>query len=98
MNASNPNVMVLFHANPFPFEPPILFKGQWTGILEPYIANVESNSNTNYFSMPIGEFDLFELIDRQQIPKPDFLFICLDATMPYLARNIRSASKNIFLC
>lgn len=98
MKSFTPTVMVLWHANPFPFEPPIIYDGQWTGVLEPYIDNVKNSPRSSYFSIPVDEFDLLEHIEKNKIPKPDFLFICLDATMPYIARNINNVCSNNFLC
>jgi hypothetical protein len=96
MNKKSPNIMVLWHASPDVFVPPYLHENQWTGILEQFSNCVDSNSK--YFTIPNGEFDLLSILEKKSIPKPDFLFICLDATTSFFARNIKSVTQNSFLC
>lgn len=89
--------MVLWHANPNPFSPPLLYDNQITGVLDEHI-NQEFNFGTKKFSFPRGEFDLEALLKYKKIDKPDYLFVCQDSTTPYFPRNIDSVCANTFLC
>lgn len=97
MKKNKPDVMVLWHANPNPFSPPILSENQITGVLDEHIDQ-EFNCGHAKFTFPRGEFDLEELLNIKKIEKPDYLFVCLDSTTSYLPRNIENVSKNTFLC
>ena len=97
MNKNSPKVMLLWHANPNPFAPPILSDNQITGVLEEFESQ-DFIYGDSKFSIPRGEFDLDDLLRLKNIEKPDFLFICLDSTTPYFARNIDQVCKNTFLC
>lgn len=89
--------MVLWHANPNPFAPPLLSTNQITGVLDEH-STQEFNYGTQKFSFPRGEFDLEALLKEKNIDKPDYLFVCLDSTTPYIARNIKNVCENSFLC
>lgn len=97
MKNNTPKVMLLWHANPNPFAPPVFFDNQITGVLDEHAGQI-FNYGQQKFSIPRGEFDLEELLDRQSIEKPDYLFVCLDSTTPYFPRNIDRVCKNSFLC
>lgn len=97
MNMKIPKVMLLWHANPNPFAPPIISENQITGVLEEF-ENEDFIYGESKFSIPRGEFDLEDLLKIKKIEKPDYLFICLDSTTPYFARNIDQACENTFLC
>jgi hypothetical protein len=97
MKKNAPTVMVLWHANPNPFAPPLLSSNQITGVLDEHSAQ-EFNYGAQKFSFPRGEFDLEGLLKEKNIDRPDFLFVCLDSTTPYFARNIKNVCVNSFLC
>ncbi len=97
MIKNSPKIMLLWHANPNPFAPPILSDNQITGVLEEFESQ-DFIYGESKFSIPRGEFDLDFLLRLKNIEKPDFLFICLDSTTPYFARNIDQVCKNTFLC
>jgi hypothetical protein len=97
MKKNNPTIMLLWHANPNPFAPPILSENQITGVLEEF-ENQTFIYGGSKFTIPRGDFDLEALLRLKNIQKPDFLFICLDSTTPYFARNIDQVCKSTFLC
>jgi hypothetical protein len=97
MKNNAPTVMVLWHANPNPFAPPLLSTNQITGVLDEHSIQ-EFNYGTEKFSFPRGEFDLEALLKEKKIDRPDYLFVCLDSTTPYFARNIKNVCENSFLC
>ena len=90
--------MVLWHAAPIPFEPPKLHADQWTGYLTEHASLVDQQKDPRKFLIPRGEFDLAALLANQGIPKPDWLFVCVDATTPFFARNLSQAAERRFLC
>lgn len=98
MSTSNVNVMVLWHAAPVPFAPPKLHPQQWTGYLTDHASLLDPQQDPRGFLIPRGEFDLAEVLHQQGIPKPDWLFVCVDATTPFFARNLENSAKRRLLC
>jgi len=98
MSTSNINVMVLWHAAPVPFAPPKLHPQQWTGYLTEHASLLDPQQDPRGFLIPRGEFDLAEVLNQQSIPLPDWLFVCVDATTPFFARNLENAAKRRLLC
>ncbi len=98
MSTTNANVMVLWHAAPVPFAPPKLHPQQWTGYLADHASLLDPQQDPRGFLIPRGEFDLAEVLSQQGIPKPDWLFVCVDATTPFFARNLENSAKRRFLC
>lgn len=95
---TNPTVMVLWHCPPIPYTPPILHPQQWLGVPQKYLVGSPFHQTERVFPLPSGNFDLVSLLSEHDIPSPDWLFVCLDATTPFFARNIESAARCRLLC
>jgi len=94
----NINTIVLWHCDPKHYLPPKLDDHQLTGIVSDFESQNDNTLNTPYFTIPRGEFDLKELLDSKSIPKVMHLFIFIDATMPYLPKNLKKAAEKVFIC
>ncbi len=94
----NIDTIVLWHCDPKHYLPPKLDDNQLTGIVSDFEIQKDNTLNTPYFTIPRGEFDLKELLDSKSIPKVMHLFIFIDATMPYLPKNLKKAAEKVFIC
>jgi len=94
----NAKTILLWHAPPIPFAPPILADDQLTGVIADFSHQVIGNEVMNKtFFIPRGEFDLHDELKKNNIAKCENLFICIDATLPFLIRNLKKAASNVYL-
>jgi hypothetical protein len=91
-----PDTTVLWHC--WPYLPPVIDPNQQVGFLEDALERSPiTHLPYSHFPVPRGAFDLNEWASKVGIPKTTNLFICLDATLPYIPRNVKTFARNAFL-
>ena len=92
------NTLVIFHAPSFPFLPPLIDINQTTAILHEYDESaLPKNTYKKIIKIPRGEYDLAIELEKLAVDKFENIFLCLDATLPFVLRNLKNVAKKIYL-
>ena len=90
--------LVIFHAPSFPFFPPVIDPNQTTAILNEYDeSTLPINTYQKIIKLPRGEYDLASELGRMGFDKFENIFLCLDATFPFVLSNLKNAAKKVYL-
>jgi hypothetical protein len=92
------DTIILWHAPIIPYNPPLLSANQLTCVIQDLLPQNQASGLANFLTIPRGEFDLAELFRVNFVAKPKYLFVCIDSTLPYLPRNLKKASEQVYIC